>query len=549
MTVTVGEFLFQSLQEEGIEEIFGAPGDFNFQLVDTLESYEGIDFIDNRNELNAGYAADGYARIKGLGALITTFGVGELNASNAIAGAYSENVPIIHIVGSPNSRDQKDQKKMHHTLMDGNYDAFQKMQRQISAYDVKITSENAHIEIPKAIQIAKENKKPVYLEIPIDIVYKPVAESKDEEAKIVTDRKSLEDAVEAADTLLKKSNDTVLLVDFNTLRYGLQQEVQALAEKLNVPVAQMLLGKSGFDEEHPQYIGMYGGVFGDQEVRAKVENADCVISVGTLWSDLNTATFTADIDSDKMIMINPRSMTVSGKEFKNVKAVDGLNELHKLDYHQEGTVERLSSIYDETVGVAEEKLKAATYYPRIQKMLKQNDTIVVDTGSLFYGMTQVRLPSGVNFLSQGAWQSIGYATPATLGASMAAPDRRTLLFTGEGALQFTIQELSTLIENNCKPIMFILKNQGYTIERYLNTEESFADYNDIPVWDHKVIAEGFNRSAHLFKAEVRTNGELDEAIQKAEQFDGMSLIELIVTDPMDAPDYMHKLREHAKEDQ
>src|SRR5699024_8799959 len=161
MTVTVGEFLFQCLRKEGIDEIFGVPGDFNFPLLDTLETYEDMDLIDNRNELNAGYAANGYAHVKGMAALITTFGVGELSASNAIAGSYSENIPLIHIVGSPDSKDQEEGRNLHHSLMDGDFDVFRKMHEHITGYAVKITAANAGIEIPKAIRIAREKKKPV----------------------------------------------------------------------------------------------------------------------------------------------------------------------------------------------------------------------------------------------------------------------------------------------------------------------------------------------------------------------------------------------------
>ncbi|SDI63870.1 alpha-keto acid decarboxylase family protein [Natribacillus halophilus] len=547
MTVTVGEFLFQCLEREGMTEIFGVPGDFNFPLLDTLEGYEGIDLIDNRNELNAGYAADGYAHVKGMAALITTFDVGELSASNAIAGAYSENIPLIHIVGSPDSNDQKAERKIHHSLMNGDFDVFRKVHEHITAYAVKITADNAGIEIPRAIRIAKENKKPVYLDFPMDQVLEPVGPSKDEENEEGTDSEPLHAALEQAKQQLDQAGNTVLLVDFNTLRYDLESHVQALAEKMNVPVAQMLQGKSGFDEEHPQYIGMYAGALGDQDVRAKVEEADCIIAVGLLWSDFNMAKYTADLDTEKMIVVHPRSMAVAEREYENIYAVDALKALQEWDYREEGAVERITSIYDEVVGAPEEKLAAATYYPRFQNMLKQDDVMIIDTGTLSYGMSQVRLPSGALFISHGAWQSIGYATPAALGAAIAADERRVLLFIGEGALQFTVQELSSLIENGCKPIIFILNNQGYTIERYLNIDHPYADYNDIPRWDHMTLAAGFAGGRDLFKTEVRTNGELDEAIQQAEQYDGMSLVELIVTDPMDAPEYLHNLRENEKE--
>ncbi|CAM4161570.1 alpha-keto acid decarboxylase family protein [Lacicoccus alkaliphilus] len=548
MTKTVGEFLFDHLKAEGITEIFGVPGDFNFSLLDTLEDYDGIDLIDNRNELNAGYAADGYAQVKGLAALITTFGVGELSASNAIAGAYSENIPLVHIAGSPDLDAQEAGDHVHHTLMDGNFEVFRHMYEHITAYAVKVTKENAGTEIPKAIRIAKKKKKPVYLDFPIDQVTEPVGEVKAAEAVEETDEKSLEAAVDRAKVQLEEADQPVMLVDFNTLRFHLEPEVQSLAEALNVPVAQMMQGKGGFNEQHPQYIGMYGGAFGDPEVQKSVEAADCIIAVGMLWSDFNLSKYTAKLDTEKMIIIHPHSVEVAGEKYEGIHAADALEALQKSGNRREGEVETPPSIYDDTAGGPEEEIAAESYYPRFQRMLKKNDILVVDTGTLSYGMSQVKLPEGTTFISHGAWQSIGYGTPAALGASVAARDRRVLLFIGEGAFQFTAQELSTIIEKGYKPVIFLLNNQGYTIERYLNTDRPYAEYNDVPVWDYMSLVDTFSSVTEVFKARVTTNGALEEAIENAEDFNGPSVIELFVTDPMDAPLYLHNLREHAKDD-
>ncbi len=547
MTKTVGEFLFDRLKEEGITEIFGVPGDFNFSLLDTLEDYEGIDLIDNRNELNAGYAADGYAQVKGIAAMITTFGVGELSAANAVAGAYSENIPLIHIAGSPDFEAQQAGDNVHHTLMDGNFEVFRHMYEHITAYAVKVTKDNAGTEIPKAIRIAKEQKKTVYIDIPIDQVSEPVGGAASQEVQEATDARKLEAAVEQIKAQLKHADQALMLVDFNTLRYGLEGEVQRLAETLNVPVAQMMQGKGGFNEQHPQYIGMYGGAFGDPEVRKTVEEADCIIAVGMLWSDFNLAKYTADLDPEKMIIIHPRSIEAAGKVHDDIHAEDALEAFQKIGYRKEGEVETFPSIYDDIAGESEEEIRAESYYPRFQKMLKEDDILVVDTGTLSYGMSQVKLPEGATFISHGAWQSIGYGTPAALGASAAAPDRRVLLFIGEGAFQFTAQELSTIIAKGYRPVIFLLNNKGYTIERYLNTERPYADYNDIPEWDYMSLVDSFSGAREVFKARVRTNGELDEAISVAENFDGPGFIELVVTDPMDAPLYLQNLREHKKE--
>lgn len=228
---TVGQYLFDCLKLEGITEIFGVAGDYNFTLLDTLECYNGIRFIEGRNELNSGFAAGGYARIKGMSALITTFGVGELSACNAIAGANSEHVPIIHIRGAPPEKDQKEHKLMHHTLMDGNFEVFCKVYEQITAYTAVLTPENAKIEIPAAIRIAKDKKKPVYLVVANDLVTKPI-KVREEPVPLrpTSNLKTLQAAVNHARRLLERAHRPVILVDVKTIRFGLQTAVRQLAE-------------------------------------------------------------------------------------------------------------------------------------------------------------------------------------------------------------------------------------------------------------------------------------------------------------------------------
>ena len=549
---TVGQYLFECLEREGITEIFGVPGDYNFTLLDTLNQNNGIQFINGRNELNSGYAADGYARVKGLSALITTFGVGELSACNAIAGANSEHVPLIHIVGTPPEKDQKKHKLMHHTLMDGNFDVFRKVYEPISAYSAVLTPENAMIEIPAAIHTAKVKRKPVYLSVADDIVAKPV--NFREEPTLTSpasSQKTLEAAADHVRQLLQKASRPVILVDVKTMRFGLQSAVHRLADAMNVPVATTLYGKGSFDETHPNYIGMYGGAFGSSEVQSTVENADCVIAVGLVWADTNTASFTAKLNPLVTIDIQPDMVKVAESEYSNVLAEDMLLEVEKISYSGQSSTEKVSFPYEKITGMADEPIKAADYYPRFQNMLKENDIVIAETGTFFFGLGQVRLPQNVTYITQGGWQSIGYATPSAYGASIAAPGRRVLLFTGDGSLQLTAQEISSMLYYGCKPIIFVLNNNGYTIEKYLNvkTKTENQQYNDIPRWSYTKLAEAFGGNA--FTRAVRTNGELDQAITQAEEecAERLCLIEMIVEDPMDAPDYMQQMRSYMQKQQ
>ncbi|MWV42896.1 alpha-keto acid decarboxylase family protein [Paenibacillus sp. HJL G12] len=545
LSKTLGEYLYDRLKEEGITDIFGVPGDYNFTLLDTLERCAGIRFVNGRNELNSGYAADAYARLNGISALITTFGVGEMSACNAIAGANSEHVPIIHIVGSPPDKDQKERKLMHHTLMNGDYDVFRKVYEPITAYTAVLTPENAAIEIPNAIQIAKQQKKPVYLVVADDLVTKPImAHHVTAIPQEMTNPTTMKAAVEHIKHMLNQSKNTVILADVKTMRFHLQEYVRKLAESMNVPVASTLFGKGAFDESHPLFLGMYGGAFGSPEVRTAVENADCVITVGLVWADTNTANFTAQLNPLRTVDIQPDRVKVGAAEYPSVMAADILLALQKVGYKEDSAANPSPAPYDPMVGNPDDPLSAASYYPRFQRMLKEGDVVVVETGTFFYGMSQVKLPRGVTYIAEGGWQSIGYATPSAYGACIAAPTRRVLLFTGDGSLQLTAQEISSMLYYGCKPIIFVLNNDGYTIEKYLNVKTENQTYNKIPKWSYTKLAEAFGGDAYTVT--VRTNRELDDAISRAEQECSRELciIEMIVSDPMDGPDYMHKMRDY-----
>ncbi|PGO21585.1 thiamine pyrophosphate-binding protein [Bacillus cereus] len=542
---TVGQYLFDCLKLEGITEIFGVAGDYNFTLLDTLECYNGIRFIEGRNELNSGYAADGYARIKGISALITTFGVGELSACNAIAGANSEHVPIIHIVGAPPEKDQKEHKLMHHTLMDGNFDVFHKVYEQITAYTAVLTPENAKIEIQTAIRIAKEKKKPVYLVVASDLVTKPIKVwTEPVPPRPASNPNTLQAAVNHVRPLLERAHRPVILVDVKTMRFGLQTATRQLADAMNVPVVTMMYGKGGFDETHPNYIGMYLGSFGRTEVQSTVENADCIIAIGMVWADTNTASFTAKLNPLITVNIQPDIVKIAEAEYPNVLAADMLHAVQKVGYTGKGLTKKLSFPYEQFTTTADGALMADGYYPRFQRMLKDGDIVIAETGTFYYGMGEVRLPGNVTYIGQGGWQSIGYAIPSAFGAIMAAPERRVLVFTGDGALQLTAQEISSMLYYGCKPIIFVLNNDGYTIERYLNVKTEDQKYNQIPRWSYTKLAEAFGGNA--FTVTVRTYGELDQAIIHAEKESAkrLCIIEMIAGNPMDAPEYMRRMRSY-----
>lgn len=147
MKITIGAFILQQLRTLNIDRIYGVPGDYNLALLELIEHDSNIEFIGNCNELNASYAADGYARLKGAGALITTYGVGDLAALSGIAGAYAESAPVVCLAGTPPLHAMKNHELLHHTLADGNFDNVMNCFKQFTVAQALITPENAAMEI------------------------------------------------------------------------------------------------------------------------------------------------------------------------------------------------------------------------------------------------------------------------------------------------------------------------------------------------------------------------------------------------------------------
>lgn len=543
----LGNYLCESLYNAGISKIFGVAGDYNFTILDEIEKDNRLTFIENRNELNASYAADGYARINGIGAIITTFGVGELSAFNGIAGSYSENVPIVHIVGAPSSIDQSEHRLMHHSLMNGDFQQFKNAYQEITSYATIVTLENAEMEISKALFIAKSKKKPVYIMIPNDLIQKDITISDISFNYPQTNKETLKEALKRIKEMLEKSSRIVLLSDVLTTRFHLENKVQALAEHLNLPVATTVYGKGSFNETHPNYIGLYAGLAGSVEIKEFVENADTIIAVGLVYADTNTGIFTNNLNFNKTIQIQPNYVKIGEAIYPGILAKDIIEEIINLDIASKELIYKPTFPYSKIDFFENDLLAANNYYPIFEQFLCPDDIVLVDTGTLLDGFSEVRLKKNITYITQGGYQSIGYATPATLGAIIANQHRRTILFTGDGSLQMTFQEISTMFKEDVKPIIIILNNGLYLVEDYLNVNTKNPSYNILPKWNYQKTPEIFNGEAYTEK--VKTVKELIDALKIAqkEYTTKLCIIEIIPGSPYDVPEYLIKTRDILEE--
>jgi indolepyruvate decarboxylase len=526
MATTVIQYVLRRLGEIGIKDIFGVPGDYAFAVNDAICNDPDMNWIGCCNELNAAYAAEGYARIRGAGALCTTYGVGELSAINGVAGAYAEHLPVFHLVGAPNVAIQESRALMHHTLGNGEYDLFRRMSEPVVCAHAVMTPQNVAYETERLIAEASYHLRPVYMAFPADLASAPIAGDARPIAPPQSDPEALADVTEVIVEALARARSACVLPGVLIARAGLQPALHELIGASGLPFATMFMDKSVLDETHPSYVGMYDGALMQPEVRAFVEEADAVLAIGTLMTDFNTGAFTSRLDPAKTISVGQHRVRAGEKTVFNVELGDLLKSLTARLSRRDWPKIAPQKLGRAT-GSGGDRIDAKALYPRLAGFLRENDILVAETGTASMGLGFARMPSGANFYNQTLWGSIGWATPAAFGAAVAAPQRRVVLLTGEGAHQFTVQEISQFARYGLKPIVFVINNSGYLIERLLCREPESA-YNEIAPWRYSLLPQAFGCD-DWFSARVATCDELDNALATAARAETGVYIE-IVTD-------------------
>lgn len=538
--MTVIQYVLSRLKNIGISDVFGVPGDFAFPINDAICNDPEMRWIGCCNELNAAYAADGYARIKGLSAVCTTYGVGELSALAGIAGSYAEHLPVFHLVGAPNMSVQSARAVMHHTLGNGEYDLFHRMSQSVVCASAVMTPQNVAYETERLIGEALYHRRPVYMALPADLANQPVLSLAEPISVGYSDPNSLAAATEAILSVLAKANRACLLPGILIARAGLRSELLDFVNASGLPFATMFMAKSVLDEQHPSFIGMYDGKLMNHGVGAFVEECDCLLAIGTLFSDFNTGAFTANVDSQKLINIKHHCVHIGSKVYPNVEMREILAALVEFVPKRHWGPDLDPPSLGSPTGTGADPITADALYPRWANFLRPDDILVAETGTVSMGLGFVRMPAGASFHNQTLWGSIGWATPAAFGAAVAAPHRRVVLVTGEGAHQFTVQEISQFARRGIRPIIFVLNNSGYLIERLL-CKDPESEYNDIAPWNYSELPRALGCS-DWFTARVDTCGKLDQALASAAVAGAGAYIE-VVTDPYAASPLALKLHD------
>ena len=506
---TIGGYLIQRLQDYGVADVFGIPGDFVLQFYGMLTD-SPIRVVGTTREDCAGYAADGYARVHGLGAVCVTYCVGGLSLCNSIAGAYAEKSPVIVISGAPGVEERRSDPLLHHKVRDFNTqrEVFEKITVATALLDDPLT---AFREIDRCFEAAVRYKRPVFLELPRDRVRTPALfPHKPSTEKPRSDKAALREALEEAAAAINASKQPVIVADVEIHRFGLQDEVIALAENFGIPICATILGKSVVSEIHPLYLGVYEGAMGRETVRQYVEESDCVILLGAFMTDINLGIFTAKLDPAKCVYVTSETLRIRHHHFHDVLLEDFVRGLVKADLHPPKRDMPRDRERDNEPFVLkpDAKMTVRQLFRRINELLDDTMVVVADVGDSLFASADLTIHRRTDFLSPAYYTSMGFAIPAAIGVQVANRDRRPIVIVGDGAFQMTCLELSTAVKLGFNPIVLVLNNKGYTTERFLQE----GPFNDIPNWNYHQLPDLLGGG---WGFEVRTEGELDQALKAA----------------------------------
>jgi indolepyruvate decarboxylase len=532
---TVSEYLIRRLADHGVEHVFGVPGDYVLRFFQQLEQ-SPIKVINTSDEQGAGFAADAYARLRGLGVVCVTYCVGGLKIANTTAQAYAEKSPVVVISGAPGLGERHRNPLLHHKVRD--FDTQLQIFRHltVAATDLSDAEDGCH-EIDRVLAAAVRYKRPVYIELPRDLTSLacrlPVAPRVKEAA---SDADALQEAVSETLQRLGAAERPVLLAGVELQRFGLQTPFLQLVERAGIPFAVTPLGKSALSEDHPLYLGVYEGAVGRDDTRRYVEGSDCLLMLGAFMTDVNLGIFTANLDQAKTISVSSEGGSIAFHQYPDVFLQDFLTGLLAEDLPLKTPADLPKRPQQTVFRPGPQNITIRRLFQRLESFIDRNTVVLADPGEAMFAAADLTVHHPAAFLSPAYYTSMGFAVPGAIGAQLARPDLRPLVLVGDGAFQMTGLELTTAARFGLNPIVIVLNNAGYGTERPM-TDGAF---NDILDWRYHRLPEllGCGRGY-----EIRTETEFDQALEDARRNDGEFALLEVHLDPEDHSPALLRLTE------
>jgi len=509
--LSIGEYLIRRLQDYGIADVFGIPGDYVLSFYTMLEE-SPLRVVGCTREDCAGFAADAYARVHGMGALCVTYCVGGLSVCNSIAGAYAEKSPVVLITGSPGLRERVHNPLLHHMVRDfrTQYDVFEKLTVAGTELSDPLT---AFSEIDRVLATCARFKRPVYIEIPRDMVHvRPETSPPYKQLELRSDTRALAEAIDETVKRIEDARQPVLLLGVEIHRFGLQEDAVRLAEISGIPMAATMLGKGVVSETHPQYMGLYEGALGHDEVTKYVEASDCVLMLGTFMTDINLGIYTAELDLGDCIYVTSEECRVRYHHYHDVQLTDFVRTLVARQPRPKTPPSPAPTDFNKKPFKLRpnDPITVIRLMDRLDEQLADGTVVIADVGDSLFGATELTTRGKTEFISPAYYTSMGFAVPAALGVHVARPGDRVVAIVGDGAFQMTGLEFSNLVRNKFPTVVIVLDNKGYGTERLLHPGD--WKFNDVPQWQfHKLPELVGGGKGYL----IRTEGEFDAALNAA----------------------------------
>lgn len=505
--LTIGTAVLDRLHRLGVRHIFGIPGDYVLSLYQLIEA-SPIRHIGTTREDCAGFAADAYARINGIGAACVTYCVGGLNTVNAIACAYAERSPVVLLTGSPGLSERTRTPYMHHMVRDFSTqrEVFERMTVAAITLDDPLTAER---EMDRAFAALLRYRRPIYIEIPRDMVHTPLRSSGQPAcmADEPSDPAALTEALGEVQAMLSSAQRPAILVGAEVGRFGLHEHLSALVERLNIPIASTLLGKSVIREDHPLYVGVYGGLIGREEVQRFINDSDCLLILGSILSDVE------DVDARSPLMTEGRTIhatadriAIKHHRYEAIRFEDFVRALSQAPLPRVPSRALPAPPAPEPAPAAPEApITLHGLFRHLDRILTEHTLVIADVGESLFAAADLHVHRRFEFLSPAYYTSMGFAVPAALGAGCADPTLRPIVLVGDGAFQMTGTELATCVRYGQAPIVILLNNRGYSTER----EILEGPFNDIHEWQYERLCDVIGGGVG---SRVATQGEFERRL-------------------------------------
>lgn len=535
---SVAQFLMDRLKSIGVKTVFGIPGDYVLDFYDKLWNNADIEVVNTTDEAHAGFAADAYARVHGVGCCCTTYNVGTLKVANAVACAYAERSPLIVISGSPGMKERQEGMLLHHMVRSFTcqHDVFSKITCAAVVLDDPNT---AGLKIDQAFEALKHYKQPIYLELPRDvankaIVYDPYHQAAPDAPS--SDPENLKEALEEVYAWIEKAERPAILAGVELARYGLGEKLIKFAERTNIPVACELLSKSVINERHPLFAGIYSGPASREETRKLVDDSDCLLMFGVMLTDMTLNFRPAKFTKRQVVSSSVNGLQVRNHTFTGVQFADFCETLFNIANFTQKSKPELPKRPERTPFEPKDTpITTERMFEKIDSVLDKNIAIIADIGNALFGAGDLTVHHSNTFLSPAFYTTMGPAIPYSLGMMKAKPKLRPIVIVGDGAFQMSMTEISTLIQQKLNPVIIVLNNDGYSTERFLKD----GGYNDLRRWDYHKVVDMFRGGVGV---EVKTEDEFHHALTKALDSKELHVINVLV-DRTDISSGMRRMAE------